>query len=142
MIVAELLDELAHDIPDLHDALCRGHAEVFDVADRRDRQAIAQAKAFCIACPALPDCRRWLAGLPRYQRPCGVVAAKFLGPPALRPGFNEAVQEAYRLHRGTELLIGLYATYSAFVPVLYSELGLQVLERSVIDWAKMEEGGL
>jgi hypothetical protein len=47
VIVAELLDTLAHDIPDLPGAACRGHPEVFDVADRHDRQAIAQAKALC-----------------------------------------------------------------------------------------------
>src|SRR6478672_9692754 len=40
VLVAELLDELAHAIPDLHDAACRGHPEVFDVADRHDTQAI------------------------------------------------------------------------------------------------------
>ena len=37
VIVAEVLDELAHDIPDLHGAACRGHAALFDVADRHDR---------------------------------------------------------------------------------------------------------
>ena len=37
VMVAELLDTLAHDIPDLHGAACRGHAALFDVADRHDR---------------------------------------------------------------------------------------------------------
>ena len=37
VIVAELLDTLAHDIPDLHGAAYRGHAALFDVADRHDR---------------------------------------------------------------------------------------------------------
>jgi hypothetical protein len=46
-VIAELLDELAHDIPDLHGAACRGHPELFDVADRHDRQGTAQAKALC-----------------------------------------------------------------------------------------------
>ena len=32
-VIAELLDELASRIPDLHDAACRGHAALFDVAD-------------------------------------------------------------------------------------------------------------
>jgi len=40
VIVAELLDTLAHDIPDLHGAACRGHPQLFDVADRHDTQAI------------------------------------------------------------------------------------------------------
>jgi hypothetical protein len=43
-VIVELLDELAHGIPDLHGAACRGHAQLFDVADRHDHQAVAQAK--------------------------------------------------------------------------------------------------
>jgi hypothetical protein len=46
-VIAELLDELASRIPDLHDAACRGHAALFDVADPHDHQGIAQAKALC-----------------------------------------------------------------------------------------------
>ena len=48
-------------IPDLRGAACRGHPELFGVADRHDTQAITAAKAVCIACPALRDHRRWLA---------------------------------------------------------------------------------
>ena len=88
VIVAEVLDELARDIPDLHGAACRGHAELFDIADRHDTQGIARAQAVCIACPALRACRRWLAGLPRLARPCGVVAGRYVAPPKLRPRTN------------------------------------------------------
>ena len=43
-VIAELFDELAHGIPNLPGAACRGHAQLFDVADRHDHQAVAQAK--------------------------------------------------------------------------------------------------
>ena len=52
VIVAELLDELAHSLPDLPGAACRGHPELFDVADRHDHQAVAQAKG---SAPKRPD---------------------------------------------------------------------------------------
>jgi hypothetical protein len=91
--VTELLDELAHDIPDLHDAACRGHPEVFDVADRHDTQAIAQAKAVCQSCPALRDCRDWLASLPRAMRPSGVIAGRYLGPPPRPPPYVPVPRE-------------------------------------------------
>ena len=64
VIVAELLDTLAHDIPDLHGAACRGHPEVFDVADRHDTEAIAAAQAVCASCPVLRDCRAGTSSLP------------------------------------------------------------------------------
>jgi Transcription factor WhiB len=69
VIVAELLDTLAHGIPDLHGAACRGHPQLFDVADRHDTPTIAQAKALCASCPVLGDCRAWLASLPRACLP-------------------------------------------------------------------------
>ncbi len=87
VIVAEVLDELAHDIPNLPGAACRGHAELFDVAGRDD-PAVERAQAVCAACPALRDCRRWLAGLPRLVRPCGVVAGRYVPPPKLRPAHD------------------------------------------------------
>jgi hypothetical protein len=88
VIVAELLDELAHGIPNLHGVACRGHPELSDVADRHDQQVIAQAKAVCVSCPVLRDCRRWLASLPRAARPCGVVAGRYVAPPTLRPAYE------------------------------------------------------
>ena len=82
VIVAELFDELAHGIiPRLPGAACRGHPELFDVAGQHDRDAIAQAKAVCHACPVLRECRAWLRSLPKPVRPCGVVAGRFVAPP-------------------------------------------------------------
>ena len=67
-------------IPDLRGAACRGHPELFDVAVRHDTQAITAAKAVCTACPALRDCRRWLA------RPAKAGAAvRCRGGPLCRP---------------------------------------------------------
>jgi Transcription factor WhiB len=87
MLVAELLDELAHAIPNLHDAACRATPELFDIADRHDYQGISRAKAVCQSCPALQDCRDWLTSLPRPMRPSGVVAGRYLGPPPLPPPY-------------------------------------------------------
>jgi len=50
VMVAELLDTLAHDIPDLHGAACRGHPQLFDVADRHDRSPKRKRSA-----PKRPD---------------------------------------------------------------------------------------
>jgi hypothetical protein len=50
-VIAELRDTLAHDIPDLRNAACRGRPQLFDVADRHDTQAVGQAKALCASCP-------------------------------------------------------------------------------------------
>lgn len=36
---------------------------------------------------------------------------------------------------------GLLALYISVVPFLYSELGLSVLERNILDWAAREESG-
>jgi hypothetical protein len=109
VIVAELLDELAHGIPDLHGAACRGHPQLFDVADRHDTQAIAQAKTVCASCPVLRDCRAWLAGLPRYQRPCGVVGGRFLPPPRLRPAYEPRPRAPSSRDRATVWLRGYLA---------------------------------
>ena len=91
-VIAKLLDELAHGIPNLHGAACRGHAELFDVADRHDHQGIAQAKALCASCPVLYGCRAWLVSLPKPVRPCGVVAGRYVAPPKLRPAYEPRPQ--------------------------------------------------
>ena len=85
-VIAGLLDELAHAIPDLHGAACAGRPELFDVD--RDDPRVEEAKALCSGCPVLRDCRRWLAGLPWYRRPCGVVAGRYVPPPRLRPAYE------------------------------------------------------
>ena len=56
-------------------------------------------------------------------------------------GFNAVIDEVAESHRGSELLIGMYAVFSAFVPVLYGEAGLAVLQRSGLHWAAEEESG-
>jgi hypothetical protein len=85
-VIAELLDELASRIPDLHDAACRGRAGEFDIENgRRDKRAVTRAKAICQSCPVFDDCRDWLAGLPPRARPSGVIAGRYYPPPRLEP---------------------------------------------------------
>jgi hypothetical protein len=40
----------------------------------------------------------------------------------------------------TKTFMAILATFRAFVPLLYSELGLTVLQRSILDWAAREDG--
>lgn len=54
-------------------------------------------------------------------------------------GFNDVLEEVAESHRGSELLIGMFAVFSAFVPVLYGEAGLAVLQRSGLHWAAAED---
>ena len=75
-----------------------------------------------------PDCRR----------AARMIVAHSSGDVA---GFNEVLDEVADTHRGSELLIGMFAVFSAFVPVLYGELGLSVLQRSVLHWVSAEESG-
>jgi len=77
-------------IPDLRGAACRGHPELFGVADRHDTQAITAAKAVCIACPALRDCRRRLA------RPAKAGAAVRCRRAPLRPTAQAAARPTNR----------------------------------------------
>jgi Transcription factor WhiB len=80
VLVAEQLDELAHRVPNLPGAACKGRPSTFDVADRHDPK-IEAAQAICRTCPALRDCRTWLDGLPRSERPSGIVAGRYIAPP-------------------------------------------------------------
>ena len=77
-------------IPDLRGAACRGHPELFGVADRHDTQAITAAKAVCIASPALRDCRRRLA------RPAKAGAAVRCRRAPLRPTAQAAARPTNR----------------------------------------------
>ncbi len=114
-----MLDTLARDIPDLHGAACRGRAQLFDVADRHDRQGIARAQAVCASCPVLGDCRAWLAGLPRLARPCGVVAGRYVAPPKLRPVYEPRPRAPSSRDRATDWLRGYLAQRG---PVLSTEV--------------------
>lgn len=84
MTVTALLADLAQGIPSLPEAACRG-TNVMDVANGRERAAITRAKAVCAACPVQPACAAWLEGLPKTQRPSGVVAGRYVPPPKVRP---------------------------------------------------------
>ena len=116
VIVAELLDELAHGIPDLHDAACRGRAGEFDIDDgRRNRAAVTRAKAVCQSCPALQDCRDWLTSLPRPVRPSGVVAGRYLAPPPLPPPYVPQPRAPSAPDRATDWLRGYLAEHGGAV---------------------------
>jgi hypothetical protein len=55
-----LAAEVLHRVPRLPGALCTGQPALFDGDDAAGRDA---AVALCQQCPALPDCRQWLAAL-------------------------------------------------------------------------------
>ena len=38
------------------------------------------------------------------------------------------------------MVVGMFAVFSAMCPLLYSDLGLRVLKRSILDWAVREQG--
>lgn len=74
--VASVFAMLADYSPDLPGAVCVDPAarEVFDqAADVRIAGAVAEAAWACSRCPALPECRAWVQGLPPSRRPRGVV---------------------------------------------------------------------
>ncbi len=53
---------------------------------------------------------------------------------------NEALREATTSDWGvTYLVFSVLSMFSTLVPILYSELGLRTLERSIIDWAARED---
>ncbi|MCQ4360638.1 hypothetical protein KQR54_05685 [Mycobacterium gordonae] len=83
MSIADLLAELAA-APRLNGALCRGHSDLFDAAERGDdtrdtAERLAYAVRACRYCPALEPCRRWFDALPVRQRPRGVTAGLING---------------------------------------------------------------
>ncbi|MCH9668948.1 MAG: hypothetical protein K0U76_03855 [Actinomycetia bacterium] len=53
--------------------------------------------------------------------------------------YKAVLQEAADADRVTETIVGILGTFRAFVPLLYSELGLAVLQRSILDWAARED---
>ncbi len=76
------LTMLLGDIPKLDGAACKGRHRKFDARPPRtpNRNDLHDwAKATCLRrCPALADCRAWLASLEPSQRPEGVVAGQFI----------------------------------------------------------------
>jgi hypothetical protein len=66
-------------IPRLSGARCRGRSDIFDEYD--DPDIIEYAVNRCHGCPALAACSEWLDGLPRRQRPTGVIAGQLIAPP-------------------------------------------------------------
>ncbi len=73
--------------PNLPGARCAGRHKLFDATIEGTRtgpdievaQARAEALRLCAGCPELGPCGRWLAALPKSQRPAGVVAGQLLG---------------------------------------------------------------
>jgi hypothetical protein len=62
--------------PALPGALCRNRSRIFDEQphDPNGERNEHRALYLCSRCPALNDCRCWLATLPPSARPFGVVA--------------------------------------------------------------------
>ncbi len=96
-------------IPDLRGAACRGHPELFDVADRHDTQAITAAKAVCTACPALRDCRRWLARPAKAGAAVRCRRGPLCPPPRLRPAYERRPRAPSSRDRATAWLRGYLA---------------------------------
>lgn len=54
-------------------------------------------------------------------------------------GCTTVLREAADADRVAETIVGVLAVFRAYVPVLYGELGLSVLQRNIIGWAAREE---
>ena len=70
--------------PHLDGAKCRGHSDLFDRHPHNDPHRVIDkdiAEHMCATCPALGACRTWLASLPPYLRPAGVVAGHMQAQP-------------------------------------------------------------
>ncbi len=52
--------------------------------------------------------------------------------------YKAVLREAADADRVTDTIVGTLADFRAFVPLLYSELGLAVLQRNILDWASRE----
>ena len=52
--------------------------------------------------------------------------------------YNCTIEEAVDLDRATELFMALLELYRRAVPQLYTDLGLHVLEGSILQWAALE----
>lgn len=54
--------------------------------------------------------------------------------------YKAVLQDAAEADRVADTIVGILGVFRAFVPLLYSELGLAVLQRSILDWAAREDG--
>jgi WhiB family redox-sensing transcriptional regulator len=71
-----LLEVVLDHAPQLNGA-CSGRAPDFDGDDGPDGELTRAAIAECHRCCALEDCCRWVASLPRYRVPAGVLAGVY-----------------------------------------------------------------
>lgn len=76
-------------IPRLDGARCKGRSGTWDLPESDEPPARADARlaaaiAECNVCPALADCRKWIASLRPSKRPLGVVAGQLITPPKHR----------------------------------------------------------
>ena len=76
--------------PSLPGARCRGKPHLFDAAGTHEPADVvaarhAQALELCSRCPSSGPCSDWLDGLPKSQRPHGVVAGTVNQTPRGRP---------------------------------------------------------
>lgn len=53
--------------------------------------------------------------------------------------YKAVLREAADADRVADTIVGILANFRTFVPLLYSELGLTVLQRSILDWAARED---
>ncbi|OCB14151.1 hypothetical protein A5717_11615 [Mycolicibacterium porcinum] len=118
-LIAELLADLARAVPDLPGAACRGHQDVMDVADGRDRSAIAAAQQICARCPALQECEAWLDSIPKARRPSGVVAGRFLAPPRVKRLRDHPARLPTKADRATRWLADYFQRHG---PVLSTQV--------------------
>lgn len=93
-VLDDLLLSLAG-APALPGARCRGKPHLFDPPTHGESSETAAARHFqalglCSRCPALNQCRAWIASLPKGQRPKGVVAGKVSTGQHARPPLSEA----------------------------------------------------
>jgi hypothetical protein len=73
-------------VPDLHDAACRRHLDIFDLAlDKRVAGATHIAQGICAACPVLTECRQWARTAPAGRSVTGVIAGQVRRAPRIRP---------------------------------------------------------
>jgi hypothetical protein len=112
------------------------HADVVPVLLTKDGVAcvsdaiyrIVTAPAQTDEDPAVEDCRR--AGRLMFAYAEDKLAE-----------INAVLREAVDLGRATELVVAVLEMYRRHVPQMYSPLGLQVLERSILSWAMREDAG-